>query len=91
MSVINQFMHSPTEFKSMAWGICELAKVANERLKAVDDNSIRLYCNNIGTINTAYDPAQHDRATHIEVDKHFIKEKLESSLIYMLLITQKNN
>ena len=42
---------------------------------------MRLYCNNMSAINIAHNPVQHDRTKHIEVDRHFIKEKLDSGLI----------
>ena len=32
-------------------------------------------------INIAHNPMQHDRTKHIEIDRHFIKEKLDSGLI----------
>lgn len=42
---------------------------------------MKLYCDNKSAINIAYNPVQHDRTKHIEVDRHFIKEKLDSGLI----------
>ena len=38
---------------------------------------MKLYCDNKSVINTAHNPIQHDRTKHIEIDRHFIKEKLE--------------
>ena len=43
---------------------------------------MKLYCDNKSVINIAYNPMQHDRTKHIEVDQHFIKEKLDSRMIY---------
>ena len=42
---------------------------------------MRLYCDNKSTISIAHNPVQHDRTKHIEIDRHFIKEKLDSGLI----------
>nr|KYP63419.1 Copia protein [Cajanus cajan] len=42
---------------------------------------MKLYCDNKSAINIAHNPVQHDRTKHIEVDRHFIKEKLDSGLI----------
>ena len=39
------------------------------------------YCDNKSAINIAYNLVQHDRIKHVEVDRHFIKKKLESDLI----------
>lgn len=71
------------EFRSMALGICELLwlKIIPKDLKIEWNGSMRLYCDNKSTINIAHNPVQHDRTKHIEVDKHFIKEKLDSGLI----------
>jgi len=33
------------------------------------------------TISIAHNPIQHDRTKHIEIDRHFIKEKLDSGSI----------
>ena len=42
---------------------------------------MRLYCDNKFAISIAHNPLQHDRTKHIEIDRHFIKEKLDSGLI----------
>lgn len=42
---------------------------------------MKLYCDNKSAISIAHNPVQHDRTKHIEVDRHFIKEKLDSGLI----------
>ena len=44
---------------------------------------MKLYYDNKSAINIAHNPIQHDRTKHIEVDRHFIKEKLEEGLICM--------
>ena len=44
---------------------------------------MKLYCDNKSAINIAHNPIQHDRIKHIEIDMHFIKEKLEEGLVCM--------
>ena len=44
---------------------------------------MKLYCDNKATILIAHNPVLHDRTKHVEVNKHFIKEKLENGLICM--------
>ena len=77
------------EFRAMAQGVCELLwlKIILEDLKIRWDGPMRLYCDNKSAISIAHNPVQHDRTKHIEVDRHFIKEKLESGLICTPYVT----
>ena len=45
-----------------------------------------LYCDNTSAIAIAHNPVQHDRIKHVEIDKHFIKEKLEAGIISFPLV-----
>ena len=45
------------------------------------EGPMKLYCDNKSAISIAHNPIEHDRTKHIEVDRHFIKEKLDSCLI----------
>ena len=71
------------EFRAMAQGICELLwlKIILEDLKIKWEGPMKLYCDNKSAISIAHNLVQHDRIKHIEVDRHFIKEKLDSGLI----------
>lgn len=71
------------EFRAMAQGICELLwlKIILEDLQIEWDGSMRLYCDNKSAISIAHNPVQHDKSKHIEINRHFIKEKLDSGLI----------
>jgi hypothetical protein len=40
-----------------------------------------LYYNNKATINIAHNPVQYNRTKYIEIDRHFIQEKLCARLI----------
>ena len=42
---------------------------------------IKLYCDNKLAISIAHNPIHYDRTKHMEINQHFIKEKLESRLI----------
>ena len=42
---------------------------------------IFLYCDNNAARKIANNPVQHDRTKNIEVDTHFIKEKLKQRLV----------
>ena len=67
------------ELRSMASGLCELLwlRLLLTELRLFRGGSLRLYCDNQATINIVNNPIQHDRTKHIEIDRHFIKEKLD--------------
>ncbi|KAL6187717.1 hypothetical protein ACLB2K_039112 [Fragaria x ananassa] len=43
--------------------------------------SMPLHCDNTVVVEIAHNPIQHDRTKHVEIDRHFIKEKLDSRII----------
>ncbi|RDY08125.1 Copia protein, partial [Mucuna pruriens] len=67
----------------MAHSICEgfWMKIILNDLKVKYKGPMKLFCNNNLAISIAHNPVQHDRTKHIEIDRHFIKEKLNSGLI----------
>jgi hypothetical protein len=68
------------EIRAMAQGICEglwIHRVLKE-LKMTIELTLKLYCENKDTISLADNSVQHDRTKHIEIDRHFIKEKIDS-------------
>lgn len=71
------------EFRAMAQGICELLRIqiVLRDLGIKWEGTTKLYCQHKSAINIAHNPDQHDRTKHVEIDRHFIKEKLESGLI----------
>ena len=72
------------KFRATAERVCELLwlKIILEDLKIKWDGPMRLYRNNKSAINITHNPMQHDQTKHIEIDRHFIKGKLDSGLIY---------
>lgn len=71
------------EFRALAQGICEgiwLQRLLEE-LKVPNVMPIELLCDNQATINIAKNPVHHDRTKHVEIDRHFIKEKIEMEVI----------
>jgi len=81
-----------SEFRSMAMGVCELLwlKIILDDLKIRWEGPMRLYCDNKSAISIAHNPVQHDRTKHIEVDRHFIKEKLDNGLICTPFVSTKD-
>ena len=71
------------QFRAMAAGVCELLwfKIIIEDLKVQWSKPMKLYYDNKSTIIITQNLVQHDRTKHIEIDMHFIKEKLDNGLI----------
>ena len=42
---------------------------------------IQLFCDNKVACDIAHNPIQHDRTKHVEVDRFFIKGKLEGKIV----------
>ena len=73
------------EFRAIAQGVCELLqlKIILDDLRIKWEGPIKLYCDNKSTINIAHNLVQYERTKHMEIDRHFIKEKLEGGPICM--------
>jgi len=71
------------EFRAIAQGVCETLwlKILLTELGFDSKDSMRLYCDNKAAISIAHNPVQHDRTKHVEIDRHFIKEKLREGII----------
>ena len=71
-------------FRGMTLCVCELLWVKNVRsdLGFKPNETMSLYYDNMSTIAIAHNPVQHDRTKHVEIDRHFIKEKLEARIIF---------
>ena len=81
-----------TEYRAIVLGICELLwlKRLLGELKITRKGPIKLYCDNKATINISNNPIQHDRTKHIEINRHFIKEKLENGIVCMPFVPSKD-
>ena len=71
------------ELRSIAHGVCEALwlKMLLEEFKTMTGTPIKIYCDNKAAINMSHNPLHHDRTKHVEVDRHFIKEKIEEGTI----------
>ncbi|KAK1408895.1 hypothetical protein QVD17_41029 [Tagetes erecta] len=72
-----------SEFRGIAKGITEilwLRKIMKE-IGAPFKRPVRLKCDNKAAIKISENPVEHDRTKHVEIDRHFIKEKIEDGTI----------
>ncbi|WVZ66155.1 hypothetical protein U9M48_015421 [Paspalum notatum var. saurae] len=68
------------EYRAMALSLSEMIWVKNllSELRVLRRKPMLLHCDNISAMNIANNPVQHDRTKHIEIDRFFIKEKLDN-------------
>ncbi|RDY11420.1 hypothetical protein CR513_03915, partial [Mucuna pruriens] len=71
------------DFRTMIHGICEglLMKIIPDDLKVKYEGCIKLFCDNNSVVSIVHNLVEHDKTKHIEIKKHFIKEKLNNGLI----------
>ncbi|XP_016647342.1 PREDICTED: uncharacterized mitochondrial protein AtMg00810-like [Prunus mume] len=80
------------EYRGMAHRICELLWIRNllGELGFKPKHATQLNCDNKAAIYIAHNPVQHDTTKHVEVDRHFIKEKLEAKIIKVSFVKSKD-
>ncbi|XP_031256490.1 DNA topoisomerase 3-alpha-like [Pistacia vera] len=72
-----------SEYRAMAQVTCELIWTRHllREIGFGDPGTMDLWCDNQASIHIANNPVFHERIKHIEVDCHFVREKLEQKLI----------
>ena len=68
------------ELRAMAHGVCEgvWLKLLLKEMGLPLESSVKFLCDNQATISIAKNLVYHDRIKHVEIDRHFIREKIES-------------
>ncbi|CAH9089473.1 unnamed protein product [Cuscuta europaea] len=71
------------EYRAAANAVCEAQWIVYilHDLQIKNSLPITLYTDNKSTYHLAYNPIQHQRTKHIELDCHLIREKINSGLI----------
>nr|GEY79219.1 putative copia-type protein [Tanacetum cinerariifolium] len=80
------------EFQGIAQGLAEafwIRKLLSE-IGYHSTQTSKIMCDNKAGIQISKNPVQHDRTKHIEVDRHFIKEKLENWIIELPFVRSKD-
>ncbi|KAM0060731.1 putative cytochrome P450, reverse transcriptase, RNA-dependent DNA polymerase [Helianthus debilis subsp. tardiflorus] len=80
------------EFRGIARGLAEILWIRKllTEIGYPPPQSSKILCDNKAAIQISENPVQHDRTKHIEVDRHFIKEKLEAGIIDLPFVRSEN-
>ncbi|KAK2993290.1 hypothetical protein RJ640_022129 [Escallonia rubra] len=74
------------KFRAITLSICEgvWLKRLLEELKITCEGSIKVFCDNQASMNIVRNHVHHDKTKHVEIDRHFIREKIERGIIQMV-------
>ena len=81
-----------TEYRAMALATCELIwlKQLLHELRFGKDSQMTLMCDNQATLHITSNPVFHEMTKHIEVDCHFIREKIVSGCMTISFVNSND-
>ncbi|CAL2239263.1 unnamed protein product [Prunus armeniaca] len=87
-----RYQSAEAEFRGMTKGICELLWLRKLLIELVykPASTMNLFCDNKTAIVIAQNSIQHDRIKHVEVDRHFIKQKLQAKVCQFPLVKSED-
>ncbi|TYK26804.1 putative mitochondrial protein [Cucumis melo var. makuwa] len=71
---------STSSYCTFVWGNLVTWRILSD-LHQGCETPLKLFCDNKSAISIANNPVQHDRTKRVEIDRHFIKERLDSGSI----------
>ncbi|RVW96191.1 Retrovirus-related Pol polyprotein from transposon RE1 [Vitis vinifera] len=80
------------EYRGMTLATCELIWLKHllQELRFGKDEQMKLICDNQAALHIASNPVFHERTKHIEVDCHFIREKIASGCVAISFVNSND-
>jgi hypothetical protein len=80
------------EYRALTLILCEMMwlKSMLKELQLLRNETTLLHCDNVAAINIANNPVQFDHTKHVEIDRFFIKEKIDSEILKLEYIRSCN-
>ena len=80
------------EYKALANATAELTWIQSllQELKVPCPQAARIWCDNIGATYLTVNSMFHGRVKHVEVDFHFVRERVARKLLEVRLISTKD-
>ena len=76
------------ELRAACLGVCEgiwIIRLLHE-LRIPFDGPLQIWCDNKSSIEMTRNPVYHDRTKHVEIDRHYIKEKVEAGIMTLTYV-----
>ena len=72
-----------SKYRAMAQSVCEIIRIRQLLMEIGIETSVlaNLWCDNQDVMHIASNPVFHERTKHIEIDCHFVHEKIQLGLI----------
>lgn len=76
-------LSAESEYRAMAKSVCEIMWIYQLLIEVGLKTSIlaKLWCDNQVALHIASNPVFHERTKHIEIDCHFVREKIQQGLV----------
>jgi hypothetical protein len=83
---------SEAEYRSLSFSACELQWILYllHDLHITCVRPAALYCDNQSAIHIASNPVFHERTKHLEIDCHFVRNKVQEGIFKLLPISTKS-
>jgi hypothetical protein len=84
--------YTEAEYKSLANAIIEVMWIQSllKELEIPSPSSAKLWCDNIGASYLSANPVFHARTKHIEIDFHFVRERVARKLLEIGFVSSKD-
>ena len=75
-----------TEYRAVANAVAEITwlRLLLTELRAPLRRTALVYCDNISTMYMSSNPVQHQRTKHVEIDLHFVRERVATGEVRVL-------
>ncbi|KAL3641175.1 hypothetical protein CASFOL_016143 [Castilleja foliolosa] len=79
------------EYRGVANVVSEISWLRNLllELEHATTHATLVYCDNVSSIYLAHNPVQHQRTKHIELDIHFVREKVRRGLVRVIHVPSR--
>ena len=74
-----------SEYRAMTQSVCEIMCICQLLMEVGIKTSVpaKLWCDNKVSMHIASNPIFHERTKHVEIDCHFVREKIQLGLIFI--------